>query len=135
MVAEKQAQLKKREKSHVAQNRQKHRNLEVYRRGLEELTAQLDELDHLKFEHYEMMAEHTRKVWGFVLERTTIAARAQVDLFEKISEKGLQNDYLGRMIASCPDPIEAPDFKVIDKIARAEVLETYLSDYSANKAL
>lgn len=70
-----------------------------------------------------MIAEFTRKVWGNVLDRATIAGRAQVDVFEKISDKGLQNDCLGRMIASSTDPFEAKPVKIIDKIERVEVVE------------
>jgi len=126
-LTEKQAQLRKREKVHAAQNRQKNRNLEIYRRGLEELTAQLDELDHLRYEHYETVAEHTRKVWAAVLERTTLAARVQVDVFEKISDKGVQNDCLGRMIASSADPFDAVPVRIVDKISRVEVVDGYLT--------
>jgi hypothetical protein len=124
-LAEQNAALKKREKQHISQSRRKTRDLDVYRRGLEDLTHQLDAVDMLKYEHYETVAEHTRKVWANVLNRTTIAARAQVDLLEKISDKGLQNDCLGRMIASCGDPFDNSPITVIDKITRAEIVEQY----------
>ena len=124
LLAEKHNQLKRREKVHAAENRRNTRDLDLYRRGLEELTAQLDELDNLKFEHYEMIAQYTRKVWGMVLDRSAVSARAQVDLFEKISDKGVQNDCLGRIIASTMDPFEMKPVKISDTVPRAEVVET-----------
>src|SRR5271154_7088795 len=113
--------MKKREKHHLSQSNSKRHDLDIYRRGLEDLTAQLDSLDQLKYDHYETVAEHTRQVWSSVLQRTTAAARAQVDMLEKISDKGLQNDTLGRMIASSGDPFDIPVLSIIDKISRVEV--------------
>lgn len=115
--------LKKREKQHTLRSRGNYNDLDIYRRGLEDLTSQLDAMDQLKYEHYETVAEHTRKVWSNVLKRTTVAARAQVDILEKVSDKGLQNDCLGRMIAAAGDPFDIPTIEIIDKITRAEVVQ------------
>ena len=117
--------LKKREKRHVSQSHGHYHDLDIYRRGLEDLTQQLDAMDQLKYDHYETVAEYTRHVWTSVLKRTTVAARAQVDILEKISDKGLQNDCLGRMIASAGDPFDPPTIQLIDKITRVEVVEGY----------
>jgi len=119
--------LKNREKQHVSQTRHTHHNLDVYRRGLEDLTVQLDEIDQFKYEHYETIAEHTRKVWSSVLKRTTMAARAQVDILEKVSDKGLQNDCLGRLIAGVGDPFDTVPGEIIDKITRHMMIDRYLS--------
>jgi hypothetical protein len=126
-LAENTALLKKREKHHLSQSNNKRHDLDIYRRGLEDLTAQLDALDQLKYEHYETVAEHTRQVWSSVLKRTTVSARAQVDILEKISDKGLQNDCLGRMIASSADPLTIVPIEIIDKIKRVEVIQRYPS--------
>jgi len=126
-LADKTALLKKREKQHLSQAGTKYHDLDIYRQGLEDLTAHLDALDQLKYEHYETVAEHTRQVWSSVLKRTTVAARAQVDILEKISDKGLQNDCLGRMIASSPDPFTIVPIEIIDKIKRVEIIQRYLS--------
>ena len=82
-------------------------------------------MDQLKYDHYETVAEHTRQVWSRSLKRTTLAARAQVDILEKVSDKGLQNDCLGRMIASAGDPFDAPAIHIIDKVSRVEVVQRY----------
>jgi hypothetical protein len=108
----------------------------VYRKGLEDLTAQLDSLDNMKYQHFETAAQHTRKVWSSVLKRTTLAARAEVDILEKVSEKGLQNDCLGRMIASADDPFDVVPVRVIDKIAQEEPREMYpLSEWTNSRRL
>lgn len=82
-------------------------------------------MDQLKYDHYETVAEHTRQVWSSILKRTTMASRAQVDILEKVSDKGLQNDCLGRMIASAGDPFDIPTIHVIDKITSVEVIQRY----------
>jgi hypothetical protein len=79
----------------------------------------------MKYQHFETVAQHTRQVWSSVLKRTTLAARAEVDILEKVSEKGLQNDCLGRMIASADDPFDVVPVRVIDKIAQEEPQEMY----------
>jgi hypothetical protein len=120
-LAEYTSALRKREKQHNKQSHKKYEDLDIFRRGLEDLTQQLDLVDQLKYEHYETVAEHTRKVWSNVLKQTTVTARAQVDILEKISDKGLQNDCLGRMIASSGDPFDIGPMVIIDKITRAEI--------------
>jgi hypothetical protein len=82
-------------------------------------------MDQIKYDHYETVAEHTRQVWSSILKRTTMAARAQVDILEKVSDKGLQNDCLGRIIASAGDPFDIPTTHVIDKITRVGVVQRY----------
>jgi hypothetical protein len=115
--------LNQREKRHISQYHAGQQNLNIYRRGLEDLTQQLDSLDQLKYEHYETVAEHTRQVWSKVLKQTTMAARAQVDILEKVSDKGLQNDILGRMIATAGDPLDIPTIDIVDGIKHPEVTQ------------
>jgi hypothetical protein len=122
-LAEHTSILKNREKQHASRSKGNYNDLDIYRRGLEDLTSQLDEMDQLKYDHYETVAEHTRQVWSHVLKRTTVAARAQVDILEKVSDKGLQNDCLGRMIASAGDPFDIHTINIIDKINRIEVVQ------------
>jgi hypothetical protein len=124
-LAEHTSILKKREKQHASQSRENYHDLGIYRRGLEDLTQQLDAMDQLKYDHYETVAEHTRQVWSNILKRTTVAARAQVDILEKVSDKGLQNDCLGRMIASAGDPFDIPMIHIIDKVKRVEIVQRY----------
>jgi hypothetical protein len=124
-LAERTAALKQREKQHVSQSHTDHQDLSIYRRGLEDLTQKLDALDQLKYEHYETVAEHTRQVWSNVLKRTTMAARAQVDILEKVSDKGLQNDILGRMIATAGDPFDIPTMGIIDRIKQSQAMQQF----------
>ena len=124
-MAEHTSLLKKREKQHASQSRGNYHDLDIYRRGLEDLTQQLDAMDQLKYDHDETVAEHTRQVWSTILKRTTVAARAQVDILEKVSDKGLQNDCLGRMIASAGDPFDIPSIHIIDKVTRVEAVQRY----------
>jgi hypothetical protein len=79
----------------------------------------------MKYDHFETVAQYTRNVWCSILRRTTLAVRAEVDIFEKVSEKGLQNDCLGRMLASIGDPFNVVPPPIINGIAR-EQKELYL---------
>jgi hypothetical protein len=47
------------------------------------------------------------------VKRAAVAARAQVDIFERVSERGVQCDCLGRMIAGAGDPFGVREFDVI----------------------
>lgn len=122
-MTEQTAALKQREKQHISQSHTDRQDLNIYRRGLEDLTQQLDALDQLKYGHYETVAEHTRQVWSNVLKQTTIAARAQVDILEKVSDKGLQNDILGRMIATAGDPLDIPTMAIIDQVKQSQQMQ------------
>jgi hypothetical protein len=84
------------------------------------LTLSLDSISQLKYEHYETVAQHTRNVWRKALDWSTVGTRAQVDVWEKISERGVQNDGLGRMIASCVDPVEGVPAGVVERLERVE---------------
>jgi hypothetical protein len=85
----------------------------------------LDALDHLKYEHYETVAEHTRQVWRGVVQRAAVAARAEVDVFERISDKGVQCDCLGRMISAVGDPFDVRELNVIRGIRETQVVPSY----------
>jgi len=87
----------------------------------------LDAIDNLKYEHYETVAEHTRQVWRSVVKRAAVAARAQVDIFEQVSEKGVQRDCLGRMIAAAGDPFDVRELDVIQSVVGQSVEATLYS--------
>jgi hypothetical protein len=80
-------------------------------------------LDQLKYEHYGAIAEHTRRAWSNVLKWTTSAVCAQVKILEKISNKGLQNDCLGKMIASVGDPFNTGESNIITEDSRTEIVQ------------
>jgi hypothetical protein len=48
-----------------------------------------------------------------VVKRAAVAARAQVDIFERVSERGVQCDCLGRMIEGAGDPFDVRELDVI----------------------
>ena len=76
----------------------------------------MDAIDNLKYEHYETVAEHTRQVWRSVVKRAAVAARGQVDIFEQVSEKGVQCDCLGILIAAAGDPFDMRELDVIRSV-------------------
>jgi len=50
------------------------------------------------------------------VKKAAVAARAQVDIFEQVSEKGLQRDCLGRMIVAAGDPFDVRELDVIRSV-------------------
>lgn len=61
------------------------------------------------------------------MKRTTLAARAQVDVLERVAERGVVNDCLGRMVVGVRDPWEVTPEGIVEGITRMEVVQTYLS--------
>ena len=62
------------------------------------------------------------------MKRTTLAARAQVDVLERVAERGVVNDCLGRMVVGVRDPWEVKPEGIVEGITRMEVVQTYLPE-------
>lgn len=60
-----------------------------------------------------------------MLKRTTLAARAQVDVLERVAERGVVNDCLGRMVVGVRDPWEVKPEGIVEGIRTVNV-QTYL---------
>ena len=48
-----------------------------------------------------------------------------MDVLERVAERGVLNDCLGRMVVSCKDPCEVEPEGIVEEITRAEVVRPY----------
>jgi hypothetical protein len=64
-------------------------DLRQFRRVLQDLTQQIDELETVKVDYSRYVFETERRNHQFILSKVSGLVRAQVDIFERISSKGL----------------------------------------------
>ncbi|KAG2184696.1 hypothetical protein INT43_000609 [Umbelopsis isabellina] len=82
----------------------KRRDLRQFRRVLQELTQQIDELETVKIDYSRYVFETEKRNHQFILSKVSGLVRAQVDVYERISNKGLGEPTLEHMFLSNPDP-------------------------------
>ncbi|KAI7849608.1 hypothetical protein BDC45DRAFT_539883 [Circinella umbellata] len=80
------------------------RDIRQFRKALQDLTKQVDELDRIKSGYHRHMAEVERRNHHLILSKTATIVRAQVDIYERISNKGLADPMLEQMMHQNPDP-------------------------------
>ncbi|KAG2218605.1 hypothetical protein INT45_013913 [Circinella minor] len=80
------------------------RDIRQFRKALQDLTKQVDELDRIKTGYHRHMAEVERRNHYLILSKTATIVRAQVDIYERISNKGLADPMLEQMMHQNPDP-------------------------------
>lgn len=64
-------------------------DLREFRRVLQDLTQQIDELERVKVDYSRYVFETERRNHQFILNKVSGLVRAQVDIYERISSKGL----------------------------------------------
>ncbi|KAF8472604.1 hypothetical protein BDZ91DRAFT_790473 [Kalaharituber pfeilii] len=103
-------ELHKREGEYLKLARQKRRNFSAYRTALTDLTHFIDELDKLKYEHYRIAHNLTADTSNRILECAALVVRAEVEIFEKVAQKGWDGagGGLDDLIARAQDPF-APE--------------------------
>ena len=69
-------------------------DIRQFRKALQDLTKQVDELDRIKTDYHRHMAEVERRNHYLILSKTATVVRAQVDIYERISNKGLADPML-----------------------------------------
>lgn len=60
-----------------------------FRRVLQELTQQIDELETVKVDYSRYVFETEKRNHQFILSKVSGLVRAQVDIYDRISSKGL----------------------------------------------
>ncbi|CAO3614368.1 unnamed protein product [Cunninghamella blakesleeana] len=85
------------------------RDLFQYKRTLQDLNRQVNELDHIKEGYQNHMLQVEREQHQHLLNQTGWLVRAQVDLYEFLSSKGLGDSQLEQLIQQHPDPFCAYD--------------------------
>lgn len=131
-ASEKSRELRKREQEHLKLARQRKRSgysrslfekmdylsiwtppaaadgyedLSTFRTALVDLTRQIDELDNLKYSHYRTALALSRDTSTRILDSSALVVRAEIEIFEKIAQKGWDSSGgLGDLISRSADP-------------------------------
>lgn len=83
------------------------RDLHSFRRALLELQKHVDDLDEEKARYYADVLEGEEECWTFVQEKVITSLRSQLDMFERISNKGMSDHVLEPLLSNIPDPFSA----------------------------
>ncbi|KAG0305860.1 hypothetical protein BGZ97_000940 [Linnemannia gamsii] len=75
-----------------------------FRQALTTLTMQVDELERIKLEYYFSNLESEQANLQLILQKTSTIVRAEVDIYERIANKGLNDTILEPMTTQGPDP-------------------------------
>lgn len=83
------------------------RDLVSFRKALNELQKRVDELDDEKIRYYSEVLEGEEECWDFIQGKVMTSLRSQLDVYERISSKGLSDATLEPLLSSIPDPFSA----------------------------
>ncbi|CDH48221.1 related to ivy1-phospholipid-binding protein [Lichtheimia corymbifera JMRC:FSU:9682] len=92
------------ESRNMKNGRKGQRDIKQFRKALEELTHQVDELDRIKTEYHRHMVDVERRQNYMTLSKVASVVRAEVDIHERIANKGLGDPMLEQMMQQNPDP-------------------------------
>ncbi|KAG8784274.1 hypothetical protein FRC15_003585 [Serendipita sp. 397] len=106
LLLEKSKLIKQTEAESMNTSRRKQRDLQAFKRTLAALQTHVDDLDRLKAQHYVQILEHEAEVWNTVLDKTALAVRSSLDLFERLSAKS-SDPMLEPLMQSVLDPFDA----------------------------
>lgn len=86
-----------------------HEDLSAFRSALVDLTRQIDELDNLKYAHYRSALALAQDTSTRILDSSALVVRAEIEIFEKIAQKGWDSSGgLDDLISRSADPF-APE--------------------------
>ncbi|KAG0246725.1 hypothetical protein BGX31_009854 [Mortierella sp. GBA43] len=85
--------IKETEAASMENGRKRQRDLLQFRQFLSTLAMQVDELEHMKLGYYFSNLEAEQAQLQMILQKTSTVVRAQVELYERLASKGL-NDAL-----------------------------------------
>lgn len=86
-----------------------HEDLSAFRSALVDLTRQIDELDNLKYAHYRSALSLAQDTSARILDSSALVVRAEIEIFEKIAQKGWDSSGgLDDLISRSADPF-APE--------------------------
>ncbi|KAG0211039.1 hypothetical protein BGX28_008609 [Mortierella sp. GBA30] len=96
--------IKETEATSMQNGRKRQRDLLQFRQALTTLTMQVDELERIKLGYYFGNLESEQANLQLILQKTSTIVRAEVDIYERIAQKGLNDLILEPMTTQGPDP-------------------------------
>ncbi|KAG0363330.1 hypothetical protein BGZ54_008199 [Gamsiella multidivaricata] len=96
--------IKETEATSLQNGRKRQRDLFQFRQALTTLTMQVDELERIKLGYYFSNLESEQANLQLILQKTSTIVRAEVDIYERIANKGLNDAILEPMTTQGPDP-------------------------------
>ncbi|KAG0330915.1 hypothetical protein BG000_011360 [Podila horticola] len=96
--------IKETEATSLQNGRKRQRDLLQFRQALTTLTMQVDELERIKLGYYFSNLESEQSNLQLILQKTSTIVRAEVDIYERIANKGLNDLILEPMTTQGPDP-------------------------------
>ncbi|KAF9116655.1 hypothetical protein BGX27_000574 [Mortierella sp. AM989] len=96
--------IKETEATSLQNGRKRQRDLFQFRQALTTLTMQVDELERIKLGYYFSNLESEQANLQLILQKTSTIVRAEVDIYERIAHKGLNDPTLELMTTQGPDP-------------------------------
>ncbi|KAG0049103.1 hypothetical protein BGZ83_006053 [Gryganskiella cystojenkinii] len=96
--------IKETEATSLQNGRKRQRDLLQFRQALTTLTMQVDELERIKIGYYFGSLESEQANLQLILQKTSTIVRAEVDIYERIANKGLNDTILEPMTTQGPDP-------------------------------
>ncbi|KAF9124326.1 hypothetical protein BGX30_000990 [Mortierella sp. GBA39] len=97
--------IKETEATSLQNGRKRQRGkLPLFRQALTTLTMQVDELERIKLGYYFSNLESEQANLQLILQKTSTIVRAEVDIYERIANKGLNDTILEPMTTQGPDP-------------------------------
>lgn len=95
--------LRKREDEHLKLAKQKRRDMVKFRAALMELAKQIDDMDHLKLDHYRSVLTLANSTSEKVLSSASLFVRAETEIFESVAKKGWSGGGLEAILSSAKD--------------------------------
>lgn len=107
-ITQKSRSLNEAERRNQKESRSKvGRDLNSFRLALLELQRLVDDLDEEKARYYADVLEGEEECWTFVQDKIANSLRSQLDMFERISNKGMSDPVLEPLLSNIPDPFSA----------------------------
>lgn len=111
LMSEMSKKIKETEARNLKNGRKRQRDLGQFRKALKDLTKQVEELEKLKNEHYKQTLENEQRNLNFILSKVSSVVKTEVDIFERICNKGKADPLLEQMITEGNDPFSSGQTK------------------------
>lgn len=99
MINNKVVQLKQNERNNIQLSRKRYRNIVSYRSNLQQLTAQLDDIDKLKHDYYLSSFEQVQSASQSILDRARDIVSLETTIYGCVANKGLVGGGLDDLLA------------------------------------